>query len=136
MTINWTTIHVKDMEASLAFYHGLLGLPVAGRMGVPGHDQRDWDFATKFGPPEHEIAMLGPQDGTKLELLCGGAPIEGPIGLGVSMGFTPDNMGDLLEKLAAAGYAIPEPMSPNPSLRFFFIKDPDGYTVQLVEQLG
>lgn len=120
MTINWTTIHVKDMEASLAFYHGLLGLPVAER----------------FGPPEHEIAMLGPQDGTKLELLCGGAPIEGPIGLGVSMGFTPDNMGDLLEKLAAAGYAIPEPMSPNPSLRFFFIKDPDGYTVQLVEQLG
>lgn len=120
MTINWTTIHVKDMEASLAFYHGLLGLPVVER----------------FGPPEHQIAMLGPEEGTKLELLCGGPALEGPVGLGVSMGFTPDNMGELLEKLAAAGVTIPEPMSPNPSLRFFFIKDPDGYTVQLVENLG
>ena len=119
MTINWTTIHVKDMEVSLAFYHDLLGLPVAER----------------FGPPEHQIAMLGPEEGTKLELLCGGPPIQGPVGAGVSMGFTPDNMGELLEKLAAAGVSIPEPMSPNPSLRFFFIQDPDGYTVQLVENL-
>ena len=103
-----------------AFYNGLLGLPVAER----------------FGPPEQQIAMLGPETGTKLELLCGGAPIDGPLGQGVSMGFTPDNMGELLEKLAAAGVAIPEPMSPNPSLRFYFIKDPDGYTVQLVENLG
>jgi len=44
MTINWTTIHVADLEKSLAFYNGLMGLPVAGRMGVPGH----------------EIAMLAP----------------------------------------------------------------------------
>lgn len=120
MTINWTTLHVKDMDKSLAFYNGLLGLPVAER----------------FGPPEHQIAMLGPETGTKLELLCGGAPIDGPLGQGVSMGFTPDNMGELLEKLAAAVVAIPEPMAPNPSLRFYFIKDPDGYTVQLVENLG
>lgn len=119
MTINWTTIHVADMEKSLAFYHGLLGLPVAER----------------FGPPEHQIAMLGPDVGTKLELLCGG-PVPANPGQGVSMGFTPDNMGELLDKLAAAGVAIPEPMSPNPSLRFYFIQDPDGYTIQLVEQLG
>jgi len=120
MTINWTTLHIKDMDKSLAFYNGLLGLPVAER----------------FGPPEHQITMLGHETGTKLELLCGGASIDGPVGQGVSMGFTPDNMGELLEKLAAAGVAIPEPMSPNPSLRFYFIKDPDGYTVQLVENLG
>ena len=42
----------------------------------------------------------------------------------------------VLEKLAAAGMAIPEPMSPNPSLRFYFVKDPDGYSIQLVETLG
>ena len=120
MTINWTTIHVADIEKSIAFYHGLLGLPVAGRMGVPGH----------------EIAMLGPEEGTKLELISTGEPAPENPGQGVSMGFTPDNMGELLEKLAAAGVAIPEPFSPNPTLRFYFISDPDGYAVQLVEQLG
>lgn len=120
MTINWTTIHVADMAKSVAFYNGLLGLPVAGRMGVPGH----------------EITMLGPEEGTKLELIATGEAIEGPVGLGVSMGFTPDNITDLLEKLAAAGVEIPEPFSPNPTLRFYFVKDPDGYAVQLVEQLG
>ena len=120
MTINWTTIHVANIEKSLAFYHGLLGLPVAER----------------FGPPEHEIAMLGPDEGTKLELISTGEPAPANPGQGVSMGFTPDNMGELLENLAAAGVAIPEPFSPNPTLRFYFVSDPDGYTVQLVEQLG
>lgn len=120
MTINWTTLHVANMETSLAFYNGLLGLPIAGRMGVPGH----------------EITMLGPEEGTKLELISTGEPAPQNPGAGVSMGFTPENMGQLLEDLKAAGVTIPEPMSPNPSLRFYFIQDPDGYTVQLVEALG
>ena len=41
-------------------------------------------------------------------------------------------MGQLLAALEAR--AIPtRPMSPNPSLQFYFLDDPDGYTVQLVE---
>ena len=28
-------------------------------MGVPGHDQRDWDFATKFGLPIVEVVKGG-----------------------------------------------------------------------------
>jgi leucyl-tRNA synthetase len=28
-------------------------------MGVPGHDQRDWDFATKFGLPIVEVVEGG-----------------------------------------------------------------------------
>ena len=41
----------------------------------------------------------------------------------------------LLAAVQAAGYEIPEPFSPNPSLRFYFLHDPDGYRVQLVERL-
>lgn len=41
-------------------------------------------------------------------------------------------MGQLLAALEAR--AIPtRPMSPNPALQFYFLEDPDGYTVQLVE---
>ena len=56
MTFTWTTIHVRDLDQSLAFYHDLLGLPIQER----------------FGPPGHEIAMLGPEEGTRLELIGGG----------------------------------------------------------------
>ena len=65
MRFTWTTIRVRDLDKSLAFYHDLLGLPMQER----------------FGPPGHEIAMLGPREGTKLELLCGGEPcrIPGPL---------------------------------------------------------
>ena len=62
MTFTWTTIHVRDLDQSLAFYHDLLGLPIQER----------------FGPPGHEIAMLGPEEGTRLELIGGGEIPEHP----------------------------------------------------------
>ena len=43
MKFVWTTIQVADLDRSLAFYHDLLGLPVAERF--------------QAGP--NEIAMLG-----------------------------------------------------------------------------
>ena len=103
MTFTWTTIHVRDLDQSLAFYHDLLGLPIQER----------------FGPPGHEIAMLGPEEGTRLELIGGGE-------------IPPENMGQLLAALEARAIPI-RPMSPNPALQFYFLEDPDGYTVQLVE---
>ena len=115
MTFTWTTIHVRDLDQSLAFYHDLLGLPIQER----------------FGPPGHEIAMLGPEEGTRLELIGGGEIPEHPAPT-LSLGVAPENMGQLLAALEAR--AIPtRPMSPNPSLQFYFLEDPDGYTVQLVE---
>lgn len=121
MTFTWTTLRVSDLDKSLAFYHTLLGLPIQER----------------FGPPGHEIAMLGPEQGTKLELLCSGAdPMPPAPGQGVSMGFAPENMAQLLKDLEANGVVIPAPFSPNPALKFYFIQDPDGYMVQLVEELA
>ena len=41
----------------------LMGYGTGIVMGVPGHDQRDWEFATKFGLPIVEVVKGG--DGTK-----------------------------------------------------------------------
>ena len=82
MTFTWTTIHVRDLDQSLAFYHDLLGLPIQER----------------FGPPGHEIAMLGPEEGTRLELI-GGGEIPQPPAPTLSLGFAPENMGQLLAAL-------------------------------------
>ena len=88
MTFTWTTIHVRDLDQSLAFYHDLLGLPIQER----------------FGPPGHEIAMLGPEEGTRLELIGGGEIPEHPAPT-LSLGFAPENMGQLL---------VPSPPDPCP----------------------
>ena len=120
MTFLWTTIQVADLDRSLAFYHDLLGLPLQERFQGTGR----------------EIAMLGTAEGTKLELICGGNPPPAPPAPGLSLGLGPENMAQQLERLRQAGYSIPAPVSPNPSLRCYFIPAPDGYTVQLVEQLG
>ena len=82
MTFTWTTIHVRDLDQSLAFYHDLLGLPIQER----------------FGPPGHEIAMLGPEEGTRLELIGGGEIPQHPAPT-LSLGFSPENMGQLLAAL-------------------------------------
>ena len=37
----------------------LMGYGTGIVMGVPGHDQRDWDFATKFGLPIVEVVKGG-----------------------------------------------------------------------------
>ena len=119
MTFVWTTLRVSDLDRSLAFYHELLGLPIQER----------------FGPPGHEIAMLGPENGTHLELLTSPDPLPEVPAPGLSLGFRPENIAALLASLQKAGVPIPPPMSPNPSLKFYFLHDPDGYTVQLVEEV-
>jgi len=49
-------------DAKLPMYvsdYVLMGYGTGIVMGVPGHDQRDWDFATKFGLPIIEVVAGG-----------------------------------------------------------------------------
>ena len=118
MKLNWVTLRVGDLEKSLAFYHQLLGLSVAAR----------------FGDESHQIVMLGEADQAKVELICEpGVNIQSP-GNGVSIGLEPQDLDKLVGELTQAGYPVAGPVSPNPHVRFFFVRDPDGYSVQLVEQ--
>ena len=74
MTFSWATIRVRNLEDSLAFYHNLLGLPI--------HD--------RFGPPGHQIVMLGTDPGTKLELIESAEPLPEVPAPGLSLGFAPE----------------------------------------------
>ena len=116
MKFKWATFKVADLEKSLRFYNGILGIGIA----------------MQFGTPEHQIVMLGDAEKTMIELICEpGAEII--TGDGVSIGLEIDDMEALLAKLQENGYAISPPMSPNPAMTFYFVNDPDGYTVQLVK---
>jgi len=118
MKIYWVTLRVADLEKSVQFYTGFFGLEIASRFGSPGH----------------QIVMLGKENETKIELLYEmNVKVEDP-GKGISIGLEVQQMEELVKRLEDEGYNAVGPISPNPNLRFYFVKDPDGYTVQLVEQ--
>jgi len=118
MKLNWITIHVCDLEKSLYFYCDLLNL----------------EIAAKFGNSDHQIAMLGKKDETKIELIFEpNKKIDNP-GNAVSIGLEADNLEQLIDTLKENGYKALGPVSPSPRIRFYFVHDPDGYTVQLVKQ--
>ena len=118
MKLAWTTLRVSDLERSLDFYSGLLGLGPTVRLGTS----------------EHRVVMLGAQDSVKLELVWEDGPIPESGGRGVSVGLIPDDLDGAVAMLREHGCELTGPISPDDTIRFFFVSDPDGYTVQLVEQ--
>ncbi|WP_455537768.1 VOC family protein [Terrisporobacter sp.] len=119
MKCKWTTLRVSNLETSLDFYKNTLEMKIA----------------EKFKTASHEIVMLGEDDDTKIELIFEkGFSINNP-GNGVSIGLAVDNLDKMINKLKSNNLDVQGPIMPNPHIRFFFVKDPDGYTIQLLEEL-
>jgi lactoylglutathione lyase len=119
MKFCWTTLHVSDMEASLKFYHEILGLPISSRLDLP----------------DVTVVMLGDGE-SKIELLWNKEHREEIINNYMSIGFTVESLESMKRHLEQYGIQdIVGPVSPNPHVQFLFVKDPDGSKVQLVENL-
>lgn len=117
MNFCWITINVKNMEESLHFYHEIIGLKIAERFKSVG---------------ETEIAMLGELEGPKVELICNKGHLVQCTDL--SIGFEVDSLEKAMELMRENNIPILRgPISPNPSVTFFFIKDPNGVEVQIVQ---
>lgn len=118
MKFCWCTIQVANMEESLRFYQDIAGLPLARRFR---------------GGDTVEIAFLG-NEPTKVELICNSAQPPAGNGQGISLGFEVENLDDAMNFIHQKGVKIESgPFSPNPNTRFFYVKDPNGVTVQFVE---
>jgi lactoylglutathione lyase len=116
----WTSLFIKDLEKSIKFYEEVVGLKVERRFQ---------------GGPGTEIAFMQSEDaGTKVELICNGHAPETKDGAGVSLGFLTSDIDKKLAEMKAAGYDPTDIISPHPGTKFFFIKDPDGLSVQFVEE--
>ncbi|NGZ76525.1 VOC family protein [Saccharibacillus alkalitolerans] len=117
LMLNWITLRIRDLEASLAFYHGILGLPIERRFESRGK----------------RIAMLGPANQPKIELIEGSEITVRPNN-GISVGFEVESLERAMEELQSKGIPVARgPIEPNPHLRFFYILDPDGFEVQLAQ---
>ena len=121
MAFLWTTISVRDLEESLKFYQEIVGLPLLRRFG---------------GGPGTEIAFLGEDGGTTVELICNEKVKDVNIGSDISMGFSVKSLDEKLAFLEAKGIKLHSgPFSPNPHTKFFFILDPNGLKIQFVEAM-
>lgn len=120
MNLCWVTIKVLDMDKSLAFYQQTLGLSLNNRVEIGGG---------------HELAFLNA--GTvQLELSSSPETKNIDLGQDISIGLEVDSvekwMNDLKDKEVEV---ISDIVSPNPSIKFFLIKDLNGLTIQFVENI-
>lgn len=119
--LNWITLRVRNLEASIHFYHNLLGLIVQRRFESRGR----------------QIAMLGlgETSETSLELIEGSEQVLKPDA-GISIGYEVTSLDETMKHLENMHIPILRgPVEPNPRLRFIYIADPDGFEVQLAEHL-
>lgn len=122
-----TMIRVRDLDASLKFYQEVLDL-------TPGHTLDFPDFALVY--------LRNPENDVELELTLNKGRRE-PYTHGDGYGHVAVVVDDVAAKhaeLIKAGYQ-PLPVKEFKSgdeliARFFFIQDPDGYKIEVLERHG
>lgn len=121
MKFCWSTLRVRDLEESIRFYTDIIGLELASRF--------------KAGP-ELELAFLGSGE-TKIELICDRQSRDTNIGHDISWGFEVESLEKSFALVNEKGITVDSgPIQPNPHIKHFFIKDPNGMRIQLVENIA
>jgi catechol 2,3-dioxygenase-like lactoylglutathione lyase family enzyme len=139
-------VTVADLDRSLGFYHDLLGLEV-----FVVAERTDQTIGAIVGYPGARIklAFLGvPGDSARVELLeyleprgesAGGETFRPGSG---HVCFRVADIEALYQRIVEAGYAprSSAPVTilegPNTGARAFYVRDPDGYTVELFQPPG
>lgn len=119
MDFCWCTITVKDIEASVKFYTEVVGLSVEKRF--------------KPAPPV-EIVFLKDKKGSEIELIHYENREVSYVREGISIGFAVENLEDALALVEKKGIPVSEEPVSTPTVKFFFVKDPDGVSVQFVQK--
>lgn len=120
MKFCWTTITVNNLEESLKFYQEIIGLTINRRFKAE---------------PGIEIVFLGNGE-TKLELISNKTNRKVNIGLDISIGFEVESVDKMIVYLKEKGIEIHSgPFQPNPNIKFFYLLDPNGLKVQLIENI-
>ena len=117
-----TRMRVSDMEQTIAFYTGVLGLEVIER---------------KTSPRGSHLAFLQvPNSDELIELTS--FPPSGPVKVQedlVHLAFQVENLDDTIASLTGKGVTITDgPTQTGSGSRFLFIDAPDGYEIELIER--
>jgi lactoylglutathione lyase len=117
-----TRMRVSDMDQTIDFYTGVLGLEVVER---------------KTSPRGSHLAFLRVPNSDELIELCSFPP-SGPVKVQedlVHLAFQVDNLDDTIASLNKKGIRVTDgPTITSSGSRFIFIDAPDGYEVELIER--
>lgn len=117
-------IRVKNIENSLKFYQDLFELNLVNEMRLD----------------DCSLYFLADEDGqTQIELTHNDTTPEGGYEVGAGFGhfaFEVDSLDEFTKKMQNLGYEyLYEPfILPNHDLKVAFLKDPDGYEIELIER--
>ncbi|WP_161879688.1 lactoylglutathione lyase [Alkalibacterium sp. MB6] len=118
-----TCIRVKDLDKSMLFYEDVLGMKEVRRLDYP-----DFKFTLVY------LALPG--DEVELELTYN-YDQEEPYDLGNGYGHIAigvDNLKDTHEDYSESGYEVTDLTGlSDGAASYFFIKDPDGYKIEIVQ---
>ena len=115
MKLNHVTIQCRDLQKSVDFYRDIAGLDIVREL---------------TGGPRHIVFLANGEGETCIELIDN--PDAAYEGSGISLGFGCEDVDAYREKLEAEGYEPTPMIAPNPHMKFFFVKDPDGVQVQFI----
>lgn len=119
MKMQHVTIMTRCLEDSVKFYQEQVGLTIV-------RDMRD--------NPAHQIVFLANAAGEPcVELIAN--PEAANSSEGISMGFAVDDVEVERKKKEEAGLQPGPMVSPNPKTKFFFVKDPNGVSIQFIQEL-
>ena len=116
ISVLYATMIVKNLDNSVAFYRDVLGFSEGYHVDLP----------------VARITIMNSPDGASVELIESAHYPLGPYSVGTDV----DDLDETLEILKSKGCEPLGPIIATTVGRQTFIQDPDGYTIQLVEQLG
>ena len=119
-------IRVESLDRSIAFYQNAFGMRESHRL--------DFDTFTL-------VYLRDPESGAEIELtLNKGTTTPYTHGTGYGhVAFCVDAIAAHREMMLRLGYApgdIKSLVAPNGSARFYFVTDPDGYKIEVLERAG
>lgn len=142
-----TTIVVKDMEKSLAFYRDLLGMDVfyEGHIGNPGASElmgmtMSGLHMVVLSADEAETGMVGLMELKDVEPPLAATDWSATVKTGETILVIPtENMRELHERMVAEGHTVATPPTkmevPNrPEIHEMMARDPDGVIVNLTQR--
>ncbi|MBY0756873.1 VOC family protein [Clostridium sardiniense] len=119
MNFCWSTLTVSDIEKSSKFYKNIIGLK---------------ELRTLRPNEEMTIMFLKDNHNFNLELIENKKNDEEKIFKGITLAFRVDSLDESIEDMKNKNIDIVRgPIKVSKDTKFFFIKDPDGLEIQIVE---